>query len=401
MPSRRSPSRRSLPAIALLSAALFAAVTTELLPVGLLPQLADAFGVDEAGIGWWVTAYAVVVALGAVPLTSALTRLRRRTGLVLLLLAYALSNAVIVLAPGYAVALVARLIGGLAHAGIFSAAVATAVALVPVQRRGRALAVVNGGIALALTLGVPLGTAVGEAVGWRWAFGGTSVLLLVLAAGALRLVPGHLAAGGHAPAVLPALRRPGLPAVALATTAITLGQYTVFTYVTPVVLASGVRLEHVSLVLFGYGAAGFAGVVVAGLVADRHPVAGLRATVAVLLACVVAVLLVGAAAPTVAVVAVWGAAFGALPTLVQTVALRVTDGSDAAPAVVNATFNVGIGGGAVLGGALLGAGPAGQAAVAGGLVLLGLLLTGAARAGGGGQAHATGVRSPDVRRTVP
>ena len=103
----------------------------------------------------------------------------------------------------------------------------------------------------------------------------------------------------------------------------------------------------------------------------------------------------------VAVVAVWGAAFGALPTLIQTVALRVTDGSDAAPAVVNATFNVGIGGGAVLGGALLGPGPVWQAAVAGGLVLLGLLLTGAARTAGDGQAHATGVRSPHVRRTVP
>nr|WP_246315851.1 MFS transporter [Kineococcus aurantiacus] len=358
---------------------MFAAVTTEVLPVGLLPQLSAAFGVGEAGIGWWVTAYALVVAVGAVPLTSALARVRRRPALVALLLAYALSNAVVVAAPGYAVAVAARLLGGLAHAGVFSVAVATAVALVPREEAGRALALVNGGIALALSLGVPLGTAVGEAVGWRWAFGATSVLLLVLAAAALRLVPATLAAHEDVPPVLPALRRPGLPGLALATVALTLGHYGVYTYVTPVVLAAGVRLDHVSLVLFGYGAAGVVGVLVAGVVADRHPLAALRASVAVLLGCVVAVVLAGSAAPTTAVVAVWGAAFGALPTLLQTVALRVTDGSDAAPAVVNASFNVGIGGGAVLGGSLLGAGPGWQAGVAGALVACGLLLTRGAR----------------------
>lgn len=387
-------SRRG-PAIALLSATLFAAVTTEMLPVGLLPQLTRAFGVDEAGIGWWVSAYALVVAVGAIPLTAFLSRFPRRTALVALLLAYALSNVVVVLAPGYTWALLARLIGGLAHAGIFTVVVATAVGLVSPARAGRALVVVNGGVTMALTAGVPLGTAVGTALGWRWAFGLVAALLLLLALTTLRLVPGSLVAHGAAPPVLPALRGRGLLQVAAATTVITLGHYAVYTYVTPIVLASGVSEGAVSLVLFGYGAGGFVGLLVAGLIVDRHPVAALRGAVLLVAGCLVTAALAGGTVATVAAVVAWGAGFGTLPTLLQTAALRASGGSDAAPAVVNATFNVGIAGGAWIGGGLLVAGAGAQALVGGALVLLGLLFTGgaASRAAAARQDAGSSVRS--------
>jgi MFS transporter, DHA1 family, inner membrane transport protein len=375
-------------AIALLSATLFAAVTTEMLPVGLLPQLSAAFDVDEAGIGYWVSAYAIVVAVGAIPLTALLVRFRRRTALLGLLLTYALSNVVIVVAPGYGWALAARLIGGLAHAGIFTVVVATAVAVVPRERAGRALAVVNGGVTMAMTAGVPLGTAVGTAVGWRWGFAGTAAVLFALAAAAWFVVPASVVAHGSAPPVLPALRRPALLRVAVATTAITLGHYAAYTYVTPLLLGSGVPGDRVSLVLFGYGAAGFVGLLLVGTVIDKHPVAALRAAVAVVLTCLLVAVLAGGELATVLAVVAWGAGFGALPTLLQTAALRATGGSDAAPAVVNATFNVGIAGGAGLGGALLAAGAVPQAVVAGALVVLGLLGAGGARTARTEQAHA-------------
>lgn len=353
------PSTQRLPVapLALLTASLFGAVTTEVLPVGLLPQLAEAFAVDRSRIGWWVSAYAVVVALGAIPLTAWLARFPRRRVLVGLLSLYALSNAAILVAPGYGWAVAARLLGGVAHAGIFSVVVGTTVALVAPGRRGRALAVVNGGVALALAAGVPLGTALGEAVGWRWAFGTASILLAGFALAALVVLPRDDArfAGEPPPSVLTALRGRRLRTVALGAAVVALGHFTAYTYITPIVLAAGVSQGGVSAVLFGYGAASFAGLIVAGNLVDRHPGRSLVGTVLVLTACLLtaAAALGSHGALVVVVVVVWGAAFGGLPTLTQTAALRASRDSDAAPAVINATFNVGIAGGAWLGGVLL------------------------------------------------
>ena len=410
MPSPPPPPRLPAAPIALLTASLFGAVTTEVLPVGLLPQLAAAFGVPQSRIGWWVSAYALVVAATAIPLTAWLARFPRRSALVGLLLVYALSNAAILLAPGYGWAVLARLLGGLAHAGIFSVVVSATVALVPPERRGRALAVVNAGITLALTAGVPLGTALGTALGWRWAFGTTSALLAALALAGLAVLPRDPGAGtgDPPPSVRAALRGGRLLAVAAATTVITLGHYTAYTYVTPLVVSAGVPAGGVSLVLFGYGAASLAGLVLAGTLADRHPQRSLVGAVLVIASCLLAgaaVLGTGRATPVVALVVVWGTAFGALPTLVQTAALRAGRGSDAAPAVVNATFNVGIAGGAWLGGALL-ALDLRLVLLTGGVLAAGGLLPltrrgRSGRAGEGAPAHAGAAPVHDPRRTSP
>ncbi|WP_432488243.1 MFS transporter [Kineococcus sp. SYSU DK018] len=371
-----APRRLPVGTLALLSAAVAAAVSTEVMPVGLLPQLADAFAAPEDRIGWWMSAYALVVALGAVPVTALVAHRSPRGVLVVLLLVYAAANGLVVVAGttgGYPLALTARLLGGLAHAGLFSVAVATAVAVSPPGRSGRAVALVNTGITLALALGVPLGSAAGTAWGWRWTFAATTGALLLLAAAAAVLVPArapgtgpglpgprtgeHPRRGGSG--VLAALRGRRLLLVALTTAVLTLGHYSTYTYVTPLLLRAGVGEGSVSLALLGYGLASFAGLLLAGATADRHPLAALRAVVAVVAACLLALALgSGHAAATVAAVVVWGAAFGALPSLLQTAALRATDVPGAAPAVVNSMFNVGIAAGAWVGGrVLLGGGP--------------------------------------------
>jgi predicted MFS family arabinose efflux permease len=377
LPDVPSPQRLPAAPLALLTASLFGAVTTEVLPVGLLPQLAAAFGVGQSRIGWWVSAYAVVVAVGAIPLTAGLARFPRRRVLVGLLALYAASNAVIVIAPGYGWAVAARLLGGVAHAGIFSVVVGTTVALVPPERRGRALAVVNGGVALALAAGVPLGTALGEAAGWRWAFGTASVALAGFALAALVVLPRDDTefTGEPPPSMLVALRGRRLLLVALGAAVIALGHFTAYTYITPVVLAAGVSPAGVSLVLFGYGAASLVGLFVAGALVDRFPVRSLVGAVLAVTACllVAAAVLRSSGVVVVVLVVVWGAAFGGLPTLTQTAALRASRNSDAAPAVVNATFNVGIAGGAWLGGLLLAVDLRLMLLVAGVLAVSGLL----------------------------
>jgi len=345
--------------LAVLAAAVFAAVTTEVLPVGLLPQLADAFAVSEARIGWWMSGYALVVAAGAVPVTAVLARWPKRRALLVLLVTYALSNALVVAAEGrFWLALVARLLGGLAHAGVFSVVVATASALDPPRRTGRAIAAVSAGSTFALAFGVPLGTALGGAVGWRWAFASVSLLLVLLAGATALALPADAggAPAGAAPgrAVLAALRGPGLLLVAITTAVFALGHFSAYTYVTPLVLRAGVPAGAVSLVLLGYGVAGFAGVLASGALADHHPVATLRTAIVLTVLCLAALSVFrDSGTGTAVTVVVWGAAFAAMPSLLQTLAMRWASSPDAAPAVVNAMFNVGIATGAAAGGLFL------------------------------------------------
>lgn len=364
--------------LTLLAAAVFAAITTEVLPVGLLPLMAASLGVGEGAVGLLVSVYAVVVAVGCIPLTALVVRWPRHHVLVAVLLLYALSNGLLAVATAYPVAVLARLLGGLAHAVFFSVVFTAAVSLVPATRMGRAVAFVGAGNALGLAMGVPLGAAVGNELGWRWVVGGFALLLALLAGLCARRLPrGGPPAGSAQEPVLRAVRRGPLLRVAAVVVLVVLGHYTAFTYVSLLLLRSGVTQDRVSLVLLGYGVAGVLGLLAAGAMADRRPRAGLTGAVALTVACLVGLALVGGSTGlTVTTVVVWGAAFGALPTLLQTAAFRATpQAPDAAPAVVNATFNVGIAGGALLGAQQLGlAGPGSLAVTGAAIVGVSLLL---------------------------
>lgn len=273
--------------------------------------------------------------------------------LTVLLIAYAVGNAVFAGTDSYAVAVAARLLAGLAHAGFFSVAIGAAVNLVPPVRAGRVTAWVFGGVTLAFTVGVPAGTALGTAVGWRWAFAGIAAVLLLLAGAAAALLPAAPppASADPAPVRHVLRRRPVLLVVALSVV-LTLGHYTAFTYVSPLLRAAGVGEGSVSLVLFGYGAAGALGLALAGVLADRVPRPALIGTVVLVVLCVGAIGTSGTSVVvTVVATVVWGVAFGAQPTLLQTAARRAApDAGDAAPGITNATTNIGIAGGGLLGG---------------------------------------------------
>jgi len=330
------------PTLWVLAAAVFAAITTEVLPVGLLPQISARLGVGESRTGLLVSAYAVVVAICSIPLTAVVARWPRRPVLAVLLTGYAVSNALFAWTSSYGVALAARLLGGLAHAGLFSVVFAAAVSAVPASPAGRVVAFVGGGNAVGLALGVPVGTALGSAAGLRVTFAAAAAMVVVLTVLVVVVLPTAAPpATTTAEPVLSAVRRGPLLTVAVIVVVVTLGHYTPYTYVTPAILAAGVGTGRVGVVLFGYGAAGIVGVALARLVVDRHAVRGLQAAVALTQA---------STAATVTAVVVWGVAFGALPTLLLTAALHAApEPPDAAPAVVNATFNIGIAGGGVLG----------------------------------------------------
>jgi MFS transporter, DHA1 family, inner membrane transport protein len=349
--TRRAP-------LVLLAGCVFFAICTEMLPVGLLPEIGRGLGVSPSGAGVLVSLYAVLVAVTSVPIAAVAERWPRRLVLAGLLGAYTLSNVGFAVAPGYAVAVVARAVGGLAHAGFFAVAVAAAVSLVDAERAGRAITVVMLGNALALVLGVPLGTVLGTALGWRWAF-----VVLALATGGLAVVvlrvlpaPARSSLGTTSrSAVMTGVRRPALLVMATVITLLALGHFTLYTYVSPLLLHDGVARTDVGVVLFGYGCGGLVGLAVAGMVVGRRPEGALAADIVLMGLSLLLAAAVASRIGIIAVVAVWGVAFGAFPTLTQTVMLRSAgDAAGAAAALVNATTNVGIAGGALLGSLLLG-----------------------------------------------
>nr|WP_231126934.1 MFS transporter [Motilibacter aurantiacus] len=365
--------------LTLLGATIFAALTTEILPVGLLSEMGADLGVPESRVGLLVSVYAVVVVVGSIPLTALLVRWPRRTALVAVLLTYAVSNLLVASAAGFWATLVARVLGGLAHAGVFSIVVALAVTAARPEQAGRAIAYVNAGNALALSFGVPLGTFLGTAVGWRWAFTLAGAGLLVLALGAARMLPAAPApsAAGPALSIGAALRRPALLVVAVTIMVFTLGHYTAYTYISPLLRNAGVPEAALGAALLAYGVGSLLGLSAAAALADRRLRPGLTGAFALTVAALVA--LGGpASSPWAATAAVfaWGVAFGALPTLLQTAALHATPGSpDLAPSVVNSSWNVGIASGGLLGGRVLEAAAPPAVAYAGaGLAAVGLAL---------------------------
>lgn len=344
--------------IAALALATFAAITTELLPVGLLPQISDDLEVSRSVAGLLVTVYAVMVAVLAVPLTLATRRLARKPLLLGTLAAYTLSNTLVAVAPAFGVVAGARALGGIAHAVFFSVAIGYASRLVGPRFTGRALALVTAGASAGFVLGVPLTTALGAAVGWRASFVALAVACAL--AGGLVAVLLPAVSTGAAPAADEARRtnRARLGVVSAANTLTYLGQYTVYTYVTLLLLAAGLSRAAVGPTLLGLGALGLLGTAYAATSLDRRP---RRGTIVVLATVGLGLLVLGVLFPSqvgvLAAAAVWTAGFGAVASVFQTAAIRTSGASpDVIGALVNSTANVGIGGGAALGAWVL-AGP--------------------------------------------
>jgi DHA1 family inner membrane transport protein len=343
-------------ALVTVAVAIFLSVTTEMLPTGLLPEMSTDLGVRESLIGLTVSVFAFTL-------------------VVIVLLVLAASTVATALAPNYGILVASRVLGGLAHGVFWSVVGAYSAYLVPRAQLGRAVSITLGGGSLAFVLGVPLGTALGHAIGWRPSFGVLGVLLVVGAGFVYRFLPrvDHLAGaavvgtstGGIT--VLDEEFRGNAPRrdhsvtavvfVCVITAIIMIGQYCFYTYVAPFLIrAVGLDASAVSPALFAFGIAGALSLVIVALVLGRRPRFGLMLALIVLLASVLALGIL----PRMLLVALpafflWGLAIGILPPLLQTRMLHAAPARirDTASAFYTTAFNVGIGGGALLGALLL------------------------------------------------
>ncbi|MFD4659030.1 Cmx/CmrA family chloramphenicol efflux MFS transporter [Kitasatospora sp. NPDC058444] len=263
----------------LLALAVFAMGTSEFMLAGLLPGLAADLGVTVGTAGGLTSAFAVGMAVGA-PLMAALARNRPGRGSLLgFVLAFAAAHAVGALTASFPVLLATRVVAALANAGFLAVALSTAAALVPADRKGRALAVLLSGTTVATVAGVPGGAVLGALFGWRAAFWAVALLCLPAAAGIAKYLPPLVTSDERCDALAPALRselaelgRPRLLRAMLLAALVNAATFGGFTFLSPVVTGRaglGELWVPVALVLFGAGS--FAGVTVAGRLADRRP----------------------------------------------------------------------------------------------------------------------------------
>lgn len=345
-----------------LSALVFTSVTSEFLPTGLLPDMAAELGVSESQIGILITVFAGTVVLTAAPLATLTRRFSRKSLIIVVLLVFVVGNVMAALAPTYAVLLIARVIGGLAHGLFWSVVGAYSGHLVPKAQLGRAVAIVSGGGTAAFVLGVPIGTAIGHLLGWRLAFAVIAGIILVLTAVAFKLLPSvqhieRLATGEIAVPLRKDRSIPGIVLLCIVIVMIITGHNIFYTYIAPFLIGPvGLEPTAVAGVLFLYGGAGAIGVILAGLLVDRYP----RTALAVALGGItVAVLTIGLFPhnPWVVLPALlaWSIAFGGIPSMVQTRMLHTASARlrDVASAYQTTAFNIGIGGGALIGGIIL------------------------------------------------
>ena len=164
----QAPTSR-LPLLAL-AFATFGIGTTEFVIMGLLPDVSADLKVPIPEAGLLVTAYALSVAFGSPFLAIATARMNRRGALLLLMGVFILGNLLCALAPSYSLLMAARIVCALCHGAFFGLGTVVAAALVPHEKRTQAIAMMFGGLALANVLGVPFGTALGNAFGWRQTF---------------------------------------------------------------------------------------------------------------------------------------------------------------------------------------------------------------------------------------
>ncbi|MBX9471761.1 MFS transporter [Microcella sp.] len=350
--------------LSLLSAGIFVAVTSEFLPIGLLPQLTAELGITEPQVGLLITVFAATVVVATAPLTQLTQRVQRKRLLIGLLVVFAVANLLAALAPSYAVLLVARVVGGAAH-GVFWAVVTPyAARLVAPERLASAVAIATAGGTVASVAGLPLGTLLGAAVGWRVSFAVIAALVVVIAALIIAVLPPveHRVADAPRAARFSSVRDATfVPVMVLCATVVlvTLGHATFYTYIAAWVIdVAGFGETDVAGVLLLFGAAGAIGVAVAGVLGDRYPRALLPVLLSGVVASVAGVWLVSDSPIAVVVLlTLWSAFLGGVPIIFQARLLQTASLAlrDIAAAWITVSFNIGIGGGAFLGGLVIGA----------------------------------------------
>jgi predicted MFS family arabinose efflux permease len=334
----------------------FALVASEFMPVSLLTPVARALHVSDGQAGQAITIsglFALLTSLCVARLAGQLDRKLLLSGLTVLMIA---SGSVAAFAPTYSMFMLGRALIGVAIGGFWSMSAATAIRLVPTDHVPRALAIVNGGNALATVLAAPMASLLASWVGWRWAFFCVvPVAIFALAWKLASLPPMKPVSPVRSASVFGLLKERRVATGMAAVSLFFMGQFSLFTYLRPFLeQATGVNAATLTLVLLLIGIAGFVGTVLIGPFVKN----GLERTLCVMplimAAIAFALPLTGASVwMTGALLIVWGFVGTAAPVAWWTwLAGTLPSDAEAGGGLMVAVVQLAIGGGAAVGGLL-------------------------------------------------
>ena len=346
-------------AVYVLGLGIFAMTTSEFMVSGLMPSLATEFEVSVAAIGYLISAFSGAMVVGGPVLTVGLLRVPRKNALVALIGVFLVGQALGAVATGYGVMLVSRVITGVASSAFFGVAIAVAVDLVGPERRGRASAVVLGGLMVGTVLGLPATTLVDQFYGWRASFWAVALVTLLAGLVVLRVVPSGARPEGMSLRDEIAALRNGRLWAAYATSGLLVGAvFAAFSYFSPIFIeVSGFSPTVVPVLLALYGAATVVGNTVVGRFADRHTMPILTfGLVALIVTLAGFALFAGSQLVTVAAVVVLGLTGVAMNPALAARVMRIADSRPLVNTVHTAVICLGVGLGSWAGGLGISAG---------------------------------------------
>jgi len=331
--------------------------TTEFMPMGLLPVIADGVGASIPAAGLLISAYAIGVMIGAPLITLYLTKYSHKTSLLALMVVFVLGNILSALAVNYETLLFSRIITSLSHGAFFGIGAVVAMNLAPYHKKGSAVASIFLGLTIANIIGVPITTWLGQTFDWRISFAVTAALGLVAILGISRSLPSM--ARAEKPNVRSELSTIMQPAAlrAFATTVMCASSmFTLYTYITPIMQTLAQASDNAVATMLMLTGIGFTlGNYISGKVTDKSPDMALF----IFLGLQVLVLLVFRFTSTTVVgagitILLWGTViFGSGPPL-QMQVMKIAEKAPGLASSINiGAFNLGNAIGAALGGLVI------------------------------------------------
>jgi len=345
-----------------LAISAFGIGTTEFVPVGLLASIAQDLDIGITLAGLLISGYAMGVAVGAPILTALTNRMSRKTLLISLMFVFIVGNIVAALSTSFELLMVARFITAFSHGVFFSIGATIAVQLVPAHKKASAIALMFTGLTVATVTGVPLGTFIGQAFGWRATFWGVAILGIIAVVASALLIPKNLEQSP--PAKFKDMFKLVTNTHILLGLAITAlgygGTFVAFTYLTPI-LQEVTKLDSklISIVLLVYGIAVAIGNAIGGKLANHNPARALfwmfilHAAIMIVMSFMIPFKIAG----LIAIMVMGLLAFMNVPGLqlyvVQLAEKYVPTAVDVASALNIAAFNIGIALGSIIGGVVI------------------------------------------------
>ncbi|MGV0745138.1 MFS transporter [Mycolicibacterium sp. XJ870] len=362
--------------LAVLALALggFGIGTTEFVAMGLLPDIATGFGISEPTAGHVISAYALGVVVGAPVIASLTARLPRKALLLGLMAVFTLGNVASMVAPSYPTLVVARFVAGLPHGAFFGIAALAAAHLMGPQNRARAVAHVMSGLTIATVLGVPMASWLGQALGWRSAFGLVVVIGMLTLTALWFWLPDQLRSMHSSSPLteLGALRRPQVLLAVLVGMVGFGGMFAVYSYIsTTMTDVAGLSRALVPVALMVFGLGMVVGNLVGGRLADASVIRALYLSMGTL-GVLLAIFVPASHNPWAALLLLFGigAAGSAVGPALQTRLMDVAhDAQTLAAALNHSALNIGNATGAWVGGLVIAAGYGYSAPAAAGAML--------------------------------